>query len=76
VAEFRGLMQQGHPRFETLRSAPCSTGVPACVSGGWAMAISISDNCATAEVSLIVFNRERTKIGFEVRRSKPAWSRE
>jgi hypothetical protein len=31
VAEFRGLMQLGHPRFETLRSAPCSTGILACV---------------------------------------------
>jgi hypothetical protein len=27
VAEFRGVMQQGHPRFETPRSAPLARGL-------------------------------------------------
>jgi hypothetical protein len=37
VAEFCGLMQSGHPQFETSRSAPV-------FFRGWAMTILISDH--------------------------------
>ena len=56
VAEFRGLMQPGHPRFETPRSALVAQVFLPVFFRGWAMAISISDKCATAEVSLILPN--------------------
>ena len=51
MAEFRGVMQQGHPRFETPRSAPVSTGIPACVLQGLGDGdFHFSDNPVTAEV--------------------------
>jgi hypothetical protein len=34
VAESCGLMQSGHPQFETPRSAPVATGIPARVLQG------------------------------------------
>jgi len=52
VAEFRGLMRAGHPRFETPRSAPVPQAFLPVSLWGWAMAIFISDNPATAEVCL------------------------
>src|SRR6266853_6334409 len=51
VAEFRGLMQHGHPRFETPRSAPVPQAFLPVFFWGWAMAISVvSDTPAAAEV--------------------------
>src|SRR6266568_4940901 len=41
VAEFRGLTQHGHPRFETPRSAPVAQAFLPVFFGGWAMAISV-----------------------------------
>ena len=41
VAEFRGLMQFGHPRFETPRSALVPQAFLPVFFRGWAVAISI-----------------------------------
>ena len=56
VAEFRGLMQHGHPRFETPRSAPVPQAFLPVFFRGWAMAISVvSDTPAVAEVCPFIF---------------------
>jgi hypothetical protein len=44
----------GHSRFETPRSALVAQAFLPVFFRGWAMAILISDNCATAVVSLIL----------------------